>query len=242
MESRHLIVGEGEIGQSVHTVLMNDFDVQIRDKESSVVGQFNYLHIAFPYDENFLSEVERYDYMYSPRTIIVHSTVPVGTIRQLGEKAVHVPIRGRHPNLAPAIRTFRLYVGGVDIERIKDVAALFGQVCEDVYILNYPPETTEILKLMSTSQYGWHILFAKEMRRICDEYNVPFEVLYTDATKSYNKGYEKLGEKQFVRPVLEDMPGKIGGHCVVQNAELFQDTYINQIIVEKNNEFRSTDV
>ena len=239
MESRHLIIGAGEIGKSVYEVLKNSVDVQIRDKESDIVGQFNYIHIAFPFGDDFVDRVREYEELYNPHTIVIHSTVKVGTIRELGEKAVHVPIRGKHPNLAESIRTFRLYVGGNDIRRIKQVAEIFKQEVPDVYILDRPPETTEILKLMSTSYYGWNILFEKEMYRICKEYGVPYEIVYKDSNESYNKGYRKMGDEQFVRPVLTHMDGPIGGHCIYENSLLFPESYINITIQKKQDEFRN---
>lgn len=229
MESRHLIIGAGEIGRSMKAVLEEGgLDVQIRDIESDIVGQFNYLHIAIPFRnrEEFLDTVRGYEELYSPHTVIVHTTVGVGTIREMGEKAVHVPLRGKHPHLAEGIRVFRMYVGGNDVQRVKDVAELYRELGIDTYLIDptaYPPETTELLKLMCTSYYGWNILFEKEMHRICEEYKVPFEVVYTDLNKTYNQGYEQLGSKQFVRPVLDHFPGPnggCGGHCVIENCIL----------------------
>lgn len=231
MESKHLIIGAGEIGRSVYEVLKDVADVSIRDIDSDIVGQFNYVHITFPYTDNFVELVRGYEELYSPHTIIVHTTTKIGTIRNLGEKAVHVPIRGKHPNLAQSIKTFRLYIGGNDIDRVTDVAAIFKQVVPDVYILDQPPETTEALKILSTTYYGWNIIFEKWAHDFCERYEIPFEVVYTDANKSYNEGYTKMGMPQFVRPVLEHMPGCIGGHCVRQNCDMMPEESIPEFII-----------
>lgn len=238
METKHLIIGNGQIGSSVYEVLKEVADVQIRGKESDIVGQFNYLHIAIPFldQETFIKIVKEYEELYRPHTIVVHSTVGVGTIRLLGESCVHAPIRGRHPNLAESIRTFRLYIGGNDISRIKAVAEIFKLACKDVAILDRPPETTELLKILDTTYYGWNILFAKEVYRLCKQFGVEYDDVYTDANNSYNKGYQEMGEPQFTRPVLKHMPGKIGGHCVSENSILFPDTYVTQKITEMNKE------
>jgi len=238
MESRHLIIGGGEIGKSVYEVLKDVVDVSIRDKESDIVGQFNYIHIAIPFSDSFVDTVRDYQELYSAHTVIVHTTTKVGTIRKLGKKAVHAPIRGKHPNLAQSIKTFRLYIGGNESDRVTDVAAIFKQAGVDVYQLDYNPETTEILKLMSTSYYGWNILFEKELHRICQEYDVPFDVVYTDSNESYNKGYRAMGDGQFTRPVLKHQEGPIGGHCVYENSLLFPETYINLLIQDKQDELR----
>ena len=39
----------------------------------------------------------------------------------------------------------------------------------------------------------------------------------------YNEGYEKLGEPQFKKYVLEYMPGPTGGHCVNPNHKILED-------------------
>jgi len=239
METSHLVIGAGEIGKSIKKAFDGVLDISIRDISSDVVGQFNYLHICFPYFDGFIKTVEMYDKLYSPKTIIIHSTLPVGTIRALGEKAVHIPIRGKHPKLAESIKTFRLYIGGNDIDRVVEVAEIFNLINKDTYILDWPPETTEILKLMDTSYYAWNILFEKEMHKICHKYNIPFEVVYQDANRSYNDGYAEMGNLEVVRPVLDHIKGQIGGHCLVNNAKLFDDTYINKLILDKNKEFLS---
>jgi hypothetical protein len=248
MESRHLIIGGGEIGQSMWEVLNEGgVDVLIRDRESDIVGQFNYLHIAFGCETKaaFIRAVQLYDEMYQPHTIIIHSTIDLGTTRALGEKAVHVPIRGRHPHLEEGMKTFTLYVGGNDSDRVRDVANLYRSLNIDVFQLDpnaYPPETTESLKLWCTTYLAWNLLFEKEMHRFCKEHNVPFEVVYEHLNQTYNEGYTKLGEPQFTRPILKHTPGKIGGHCQIPNSKLLEHTsYIPKLILEMNESYENPD-
>lgn len=220
-------------------------DVQIRGKESDIVGQFNYIHIAFGCadKDEFIKAVREYDEMYNPHTIVIHSTVPLGTIRELGEKAVHCPVRGRHPHLEEGIREFVMYVGGNDIDRISSVGQLLNLAGIKTYSLNpvtHPPETSEALKLWCTTYYAWVILFEKEMYRFCEEHGLSFDVVYKHLNQTYNEGYKKLGEPQFIRPVLDHMPGPIGGHCQIPNCKLLDDiSYIPQLILEKNETFKS---
>jgi hypothetical protein len=51
--------------------------------------------------------------------------------------------------------------------------------------------------------------------------------------ENYNQGYAELGETQFIRPILQPMKGKIGGHCVVNNASLLNNL-ITKTIKEQN--------
>lgn len=245
MESKHLIIGAGEIGQSMWEVLNGaGVDVLIRDKESEIVGQFNYLHFAIgcTNQDEFIKIVKEYEEMYNPHTIVIHSTVPLGTIRALGEKAVHAPVRGRHPHLEEGIRTFVMYVGGNDLNRVESVYRIFQKARIPLYLLDpkaYAPETTEALKLWCTTYLAWLILFEKELHRFCEEQGLSFDIIYKHLNRSYNEGYEKLGESQFIRPVLDHVPGPIGGHCQIPNCVLLGDvSYIPQLILEKNETFK----
>lgn len=240
--SKHLIIGAGEIGTSFYNLLKSFAEVQMRDRDSDITGQFDYLHVAFPANDKdtFIKQVQEYEVLYQPQTIVVHSTVAPGTIREMGEKAVHVPVRGKHPNLEKSIQTFRLYVGGNDPARVNDVANILKQFVPDVFPLDptqHPPETTELLKILDTTYLGWTVLYEKEVHRICQQYGVDFETVYTDGNKTYNTGYSMLGDSQFVRPVLKHFPGKIGGHCVMPNCELLGDSYVAKLILEKNKQF-----
>ncbi len=92
---------------------------------------------------------------------------------------------------------------------------------------------TEMAKIMSTTYYGWNIIFEKEMKKLCDREGLDFEKVYSDWNETYNEGYRKLGMGHVVRPVLEDMPGKIGGHCITPNCKLI-DTFLTRTILERN--------
>lgn len=242
--AKHLIIGAGEIGTSFYNLLKDFADVEMRDRDSDITGQFDYLHLAFPASDRdaFIEQVRGYEAIYQPQTIVVHSTVVPGTIRALGEKAVHVPVRGKHPNLEKSIKTFRLYVGGNDPKRVEDVANILKQFVPDVYPLDpakHPPETTELLKILDTTYLGWTVLFEKEVYRICQQYGLDFETVYTDGNNTYNLGYSALGDSQYVRPILKHIPGKMGGHCVVPNCKLVPDSYVTKLILDKDKEFEA---
>ena len=60
-----------------------------------------------------------------------------------------------------------------------------------------------------------------------------FDLIYTHANESYNKGYEKLGHPEYKKYILKHVDGKIGGHCVLQNCP-FLDSWISSLIQEEN--------
>ena len=112
------------------------------------------------------------------------------------------------------MRTFKKYIGGGNSEIIQ----WFRRKGFKVYSFD-KPETTELMKLLSTDKYKTDIEHTLKVKSFCEKYDVPFSA-WTLWTDNYNKGYEKLGYPEYARPNLIPMKGKIGGHCVLQNQKL----------------------
>jgi UDP-N-acetyl-D-mannosaminuronate dehydrogenase len=153
----------------------------------------------------------------------------------LGEWVVHSPIHGKHPDLSGGIKTFAKYVGGSNPEAVYKAVEFLSKAGIKPKIVS-SPEASELSKILCTSYYGWNIVFMKEVQKLCKHYNVDFYDVYTRWNSEYNKGYKALGMEQFTRPVLDPMPGKIGGHCVMANAHLV-DSLITKTIIEQNKKY-----
>lgn len=229
-----LIIGAGEVGKSLYEVLKEVHETFLRDKETDefVGGGLDVLNICFPYFNGFEAAVRGYQKQYNPRITIVHSTVPVGTCRTVD--AIHSPIHGKHPYLASGIRTFVKYVGSSYDDEAVFAAQFLEQAGIKVKIVS-SPEASEASKLWCTTQYGWNIVLAKEVKNWCEENQLPFDEVY-GWNNNYNEGYAELGMPQFHRPVLDPVPGKIGGHCVINNAKLL-DSWVARTLREKDNEY-----
>jgi len=215
---KSLIIGAGEVGTALRKIIGG----AIRDKEY-LAGHFDIIHICFPYSDKFIDAVKSYQQEYTPKHTVIHSTVPVGTSRQLG--AIHSPIRGKHPNLEEGIRVLVKFVGGEDVDDVADWFRGFGL---RVYICR-KPETTELLKLLSTYYYKRCIEFCKEAEKLCERFDVPFAEAYTIANQTYNEGYEKLGMKEYIRPILQPLQKEIGGHCIEVNYNLLTGKDIHDL-------------
>lgn len=210
-----LIIGRGEVGTALTQVLNKTYSVELTDR-TEAPKDTDIIHICFPYTENFESEVKRYQELYKPKYTVIHSTVPVGICSKL--EATHSPIRGIHPHLREGIETFVKFVGGKNADEVADYfrkAGLKVQMCRK-------SETTELAKILSTTRYGWDIEFAKQTEKECDKYKVPFSEAYNLWTETYNEGYQKLGHKEYTRPILQPLQKKIGGHCICQNLKLLK--------------------
>ncbi len=214
-----LIIGNGEIGKALFNILSKAYKSRIIDREPEDSPLVEIMHICFPYSDKFRSEVKRYQNIYNPKITVIHSTVPVGTSKSL--KTCHSPVMGIHPYLEESLRTFVKFVGGRDAD---EVAGYFKQAGLKVQICR-KSETTELAKLMDTLYYGVSIEFAKEAESLCIEYKVPFAEAYTLWNRAYNEGYEGLGRKEVIRPILQPIQRKIGGHCVIPNLDMIKSKF-----------------
>ena len=226
---KHLVVGAGEVGKAVAKV----FDCQAIDIDyGGGLGEYDFLHICFPYVHNFVSEVNIYKEQFNAKYVVIHSTVPIGTTNKI-VGAVHSPIRGVHPNLEGGVRTFVKYIGYND----KEIGEIVSKEFLAFGITPYPvygSNNTEAGKLLSTTYYGWNIMFEKWVHEYCKKFNLDFDVVYNRFNHTYNDGYMELDMPNVIRPVLDHHEGKLGGHCVTANCEILHDFELAQIILTKN--------
>ncbi len=221
-----LIIGNGEVGKALACVLSNGHEVFIKDIEQWDIKDIKVLHICYPYSKRFTQDTKNYIKQYKPKYTVIHSTVPVGTSRKC--KAYHSPIRGVHPNLDISLTTFIKYLAPNN----RTLAKYFLKVNISIRQV-LKTESTELAKILSTAKYGLDILFNKEAYKLSKKHGADFDIVYTDWTKTYNEGYSKMGYKQYARPVLKYIKGKIGGHCVMSNCNLL-DTWITKLIKKEN--------
>lgn len=232
-----LVIGNGETGAALAEVLRAAHRVWVIDRrlhklsgEKGEMKEIDVMHVCIPPSSSFEATVRFYQEQYKPKYTVIHASVPIGTSRRLG--AFHSPIRGVHPKLAAGIRTFTKYLAPIDgwLATYFESAGVHVKQVEK-------PETTEALKLWDTTYYGWNIVFQKLLHEWCKEHGVDFDTIYTEGNTSYNEGYRKLGRPEVVRPVLRHMEGGIGGHCVMENLELFKSP-IGEFIKQQNDRFK----
>ena len=213
-----LIIGYGEIGKSLYSIFSKYYEVQVIDKKEKARIKPEIIHICFPYSKDFIKEVKKYQEELNPKFTVIHSTVPVGTSSKCG--AIHSPVVGLHPHLEESIETFTKFLGG---EKAGEVADYFRKAGIKVYITD-KSETTELMKIMSTTYYATCVEYTKEVKRLCDKNKIPFE-MWTLWTNNYNEGYDELGYPQYIRPNLIPNMKKIGGHCLIPNLDLIDSKF-----------------
>ncbi len=229
------ILGYGEIGKAIARFYK---DPLIKDlaRDDGLEGA-DILHICIPFSKDFIKIVSREIREINPKLTIIHSTVALKTTKKLASvfsgMVVHSPVRGVHPNLYEGIKTFVKYIGADNKKAAKMAEAHLNGLGIKTKIF-YPSTTTEALKLWDTTQYGWFIILNKEIKKWCDKNGIDFGAVYTEANRTYNDGYKKLGREEVQRPCLKYMPGPLGGHCVLPNCRIL-DSEIAKMILKKNN-------
>ena len=219
------IIGYGEIGRALDALYIeNEFLPLIRDVDrDDGLGQVDVLNIAIPFSDTFIKDVSQYIEEIAPKElVIIHSTVPPGTTEKVSKvfpRTVHSPVRGVHPTLLEGFKTFTKIVGGDGANEAAD--HLENDLGIDACVYE-SSRATEVAKLLDTSYYGvciaWHD-YAFKLREALD---VSFDEAMTKYNFSYNRGYSELGKEEVIRPILSPPDGRIGGHCVVHNAELLR--------------------
>ena len=225
----HLVIGSaGQVGSAILTILSSKYSTVGIDLGDRISQTFDVLHICFPYNEVFEFSLTNYikQYLKPCGLVIIHSTVPLGISFKYG--AVHSPVRGVHPDLVKGIHTFDKYFGGLQAEKAAKIFIDLGINC----ITTDKSSNTEAMKLWDTTYYGWNIVFEKAVKSYCLDHNLDFDLVYTNSNLDYNYGYTKLGKSYVQRPVLQDYPGKIGGHCVIPNTKLLGGDIANFILAK----------
>lgn len=223
---KHLIIGNGEIGKSLQDI----FQCDIRDKEDTVSGAYDILHIAYPYFNGFEKSVNEYKNKYNANYVVVHSTVPVGTCKKIG--VAHSPVTGVHPHLAESIKTFTKFVAGIGAEEITKEFIRFD--IPAVSVDN--SDNTEAGKLFNLLFYGINVLLEKEVYDFCAKNNLDYSVVYKDFVEMYNNGYSSMGMDWAKLYELQHKDGGIGGHCILQNAPLLK-TDFSKILERLNSKY-----
>lgn len=212
------VIGMGQVGTALTEIL----ECEGRDLDPvPIIEGVRTLHIAYPWSDTFNTDTRNYQVAYQPELLIVHSTVPVGTCDP--QEWVHSPVRGRHDELTASIQTFTKFFGGKN----SGYAAS-----------NWPTKktwstpqarTTEAGKLWELAQFGLQIRINQAIYEYCLHNDLPAKVVYDYFAATYNNGYRDMGHPEFMRPVLQYVPGEIGGHCVTPGSKLLDHPFTKLI-------------
>lgn len=233
IDVKTLIIGVGEIGSSLYSLLSPvyptwawDIDPKLNKGDYlNIPNKFDVFHICIRYSDNFLDIVKGYVDKYQPQSINVCTTVPPGITEKIGPNAVHSTTRGLHPNLQEGLLKITKHIGGPQAVNFADY---FSNVGITSYCHNQS-RTTELLHILNNVHYGINLIFADEAAKLCRDYGVDYYD-YMKYCETNNAGFSRLGHATKVRPILTPPGGRVGGHCVVQSAQLLPENSRPQLI------------
>ena len=232
---KNIILGVGEVGKAILSLYKeNKIKVVGKDiNDHKTYKNVNFLNICIPYNDDFLETVVNEIEKLKPKITIIHSTVPIGTTQKLKKitnaKLAHSPVVGSHPFLKKSLKTFTKYVSANDKKTFLKIKKHFKLLkIKSKYAESFT--NTETAKLLCTSYYGVCIAWHYYMNEICKKHNVDFSFIQ-DWNKNYNDGYSKNKLSKYNRPILYPPESKkIGGHCVIPNADILKKTNLNPFI------------
>ena len=225
MELKSAVIGLGETGRPLFEILSEYHDVDgidLKDCRNPIPVNYEIINICIPYSDTFVQTVQDYQDLFNPKFTIIHSTVPIGTTRQI-PNAVHSPILGRHDRMKEDLKTFKKWIGGEKVEEARNYLQRAGFYCECVST----SEETEALKLMCLAKYGMSIAFAQYCKDIADIYKFPY-----DDVARWDVNYNVGVDEWLQRPILQPPNGPIKGHCVIPNTKILNQQHPNPILQE----------
>lgn len=223
-----VIIGLGEIGKAVQEAICLNMarviEVGTTTEEMLEMTDPDVLHVCFPYTDSFVDDLTRYITLLNPKHVIIYSTLPIGTCEKVGDRVVHSPVEGVHPHLADSIMFMERWLGYNNKEESYFFNKYFRDMGFRTKLVN-STRFTEALKLLSTTEYGINIEFARYKKMVADEIGMDFE-LTKEWNLAYNKLYKNLGMDERNKKYVLDAPnGPKGGHCVTPNARLLHEDF-----------------
>lgn len=230
MTYKDVILGMGEVGLTLYQLLHEVIPIEgtdiDKDKCVKTTDYHNcyFLHVCIPYTDNFIDFIDAAVLHYKPKAIVIHSTVPPGTAKELQTHGdipvISAPTRGTHKRFLEDMKRYTKFYS-MDAKYLTDgetVWTFLKRFAEAGVKLHLMTDTTtcELAKILTdTTYYGWLITYAQITKLICDKYSVDYDEIWKFA--------EEIQEYLGNRPKM--YPGFIGGHCVMPNLELIEGNH-----------------
>jgi UDP-N-acetyl-D-mannosaminuronate dehydrogenase len=246
-KERVLVIGLGEVGIPLLELLQESklfhvYGLDIDKAKMRKLGQtrppdrVDVMHVCIPCSsrEKLVKITTDYAKQFSPKLIIIESTVPPGTTMDMYEKCkpclvTHSPIRGVHKSrehMKWELKRWTKYVGGTSPEAAKAAQEHFQKLGMKTKVLKSSLET-ELAKLFETSYRAWMIACFQEMHRMSKHFSADFDEIADFIEDTHRVRLD--------RPVM--FPGEIGGHCLIPNTKLLLESHDSEffrLLLESN--------
>jgi len=238
LKSKDIVAGLGEIGTPILKLISKSKIVVGYDKNLKLVNKkklvkydllpTTFLHICIPYNDKFIKNVISLKNRFSPKGIVIHSTIAPYTTHKLQEQIpipiIYSPTRGVHKRMISDLKRYtKFYSIEKNIPNEKWANSAFLRLMKKCHIKTKKmskPITLELAKIVvDTSYYGWLINYAQLSNMIALKNGIDYDEMWSFADEIH----KYLGN----RPKM--FPGFIGGHCIIQNLKLIDKEDLRQI-------------
>ena len=242
---KDVVAGIGEIGKPILKLLSKqnitvgfDLNPDLMDQRKFKRYknlQTSFLHITIPVTDKFINNVLKLDKKFQPECIVIHSTIKPGTTKKLQGKlsipVIYSATRGIHKRMIYDLKRYtKFFVISENSPRSKWASSRFVKLMKRCGIKTKKmskPETLELAKIIcDTSYLGWLVNYAQLSNKIAIEHGVDYDEMWSFSDEIH----KLLGN----RPKM--YPGYIGGHCVIPNLKLINDSTLS-IINDMNNRY-----
>jgi len=233
-----VVAGLGEIGSPIMNLLSKSIDVLGYDINPKLMdfkkfeklknSKVKFLHVCIPFNENFLKNILSLNKKFSPKFIVIHSTISPNTTFTL-QKKLPVPIiysatRGVHRRMLKDLKKYtKFYAIEKTAPNREQAISEYSKLLKKCKVKSKKmtnPVTLELAKIVvDTTYYGWLINYAQLSNLIAKKYNVNYDEMWQFSDEIH----KFLGN----RPKM--FPGFIGGHCVIPNLSLIDEDSFWQI-------------
>ena len=221
---KQIVIGLGKVGKPLQEILGAD-GVDVHPDAFHAPGKYDVIHICFPYSHKFfLNEVSVFQCLFHPDLTIIHSTVPIGTTRQI-PNAVHSPVVTKgvawNSNIKEDLFNFTKWIGGPRCSEAWKILSDAGMRCRTMPY----SEQTEALKLLCLMKYGIYIATSHYVKEVCNKVGVEDVVL-----KEWDDDYNAHCHEYVKRPYIYPHAEKIGGSCVISVVEMLNEQFPHEIL------------
>lgn len=245
-KTKDVVAGLGEIGRPILQIISKATNATGYDINPKLMSKYKkhkslptrFLHICIPFNKSFEQNVQNLNKKYSPKAIIIHSTISPGTTDRL-QKTLDIPViysatRGIHKRMLSDLRRYtKFFAVTPGAPEEKWAAKTYSDLMKRCKVKTKQmsnPKTLELAKIVvDTSYYGWLITYSQISNMIAIKHGVDYDEMWSFADEIH----KFLGN----RPRM--FPGFIGGHCVIPNLSLINDETLN-LISEINNDYVKT--
>lgn len=261
MKQSVIVIGLGEVGRPLYELIQEAgrFSVFAVDLDACKCHgakadvppacHVDIMHLCIPCltGPNYAKIALEYYERYTPRLMIVNSSVTPGTTQQIAERinsrynlkfikclVAYSPIRGMPKNdMKIELMRWTKYVAGYTPRAASAAVRHFQQIGLRTKIVS-STVTLEFAKLFETTYRACMIASFQEMHRMCSTWNV-----------SLNEAIDMIADvdaHDHNKPV--HYPGVIGGTCLMPNVELLQQAYPSDLLkfVVRSNEERKREI